>query len=134
MEHGGGWDTERGKSKLLENLEEASRCAERDLCRIAYGSDPATNAILTVKAARVAAAVHSLKLWIMTPKADTKEQFTRRVADMVVCVLRGHLDRLEKCEPPVVSTSQLWRTRLANTSRTSQRSAYWYSLMCSHLS
>lgn len=103
------------RRKQLAAIEIASRCLESFLPEQLRCGDIVTDAWLKEVMQEAANALREKKRWILTPKADTYGYLTRSLADMLLCVIGGDWDRLERIKYAQLAHPYLWRTRLFRT-------------------
>lgn len=86
----------KAKQRQLSGLEVAARCVQWYLPRQLYGGDVDTDVWWKEVTQQVANALHDKKRWILTPKKDTYEWLSQKLASTLICFLNGDWDGLEK--------------------------------------
>lgn len=69
------WADLENRQSLLASLEAAATAVERDLPVVFRSRDAVTEHWWTDRTAKMAAAIRGLKRWVLSPMADTREQF-----------------------------------------------------------
>lgn len=101
------WAHMRGRNRVLRSLERAARCLQHNLPYRLRGQDTETDRWLRDKGAGQAAALRSLKRWVLVPRADTRERFIERISQDLVRTTVGDWDGLECAEPAAARTSRM---------------------------
>jgi hypothetical protein len=81
---------------VLIRLEIVALAFERYWHRQARGGDAVTKEWLRSRCVRIAAAIRSLKLWVLSPKRDSREQLIMRLVDDLNVIAIGEIDRLSQ--------------------------------------
>jgi hypothetical protein len=97
------WTELEVKRAVIANLEAMARCVETDLPRQLATGDVSTDIWLNDRAAQIAAALRSLKKWVLTPMLDTRTQLCERLLQTFAQILSGDWDALERAVPERVS-------------------------------
>jgi hypothetical protein len=108
------WADINFRKKVIARLEKVATCVERVIPAQMRSGNPATDQWLSESAEEMAAGVRALAKWVMTPKADTREQLVTRLASNLVHAARGDWDGFERAKPERLSRPDLIRTRGAN--------------------
>jgi hypothetical protein len=111
------WGELRFKKELVLRLETLAACLASDLPRQLRSDDALTDVWFAELTAKSAAAVRSLKKWVITPKHDTREQLIARLTTTLALAASGNWDGLEQAQPEVSPDHQKpWFYRLASLS------------------
>jgi len=92
------WHRVDGKALLMKRLEEAARIVEKDFPDTLRSADFSTDALLKTRFDQIAAALREKKLWIATPKSDTRERLRDWLAHTLESAIEGDWDSLELAE------------------------------------
>jgi hypothetical protein len=123
------WTSLDAKREMLSTLEEAAICFERFIPRRLRTGDFSSDTWVKETSAQIAAALRSLKKWIVTPKTDTNERFVARIASTLQNSVGGDWDSLERIDPEKVPELRLLRFRARAFLRTIFISALPLSLV-----
>jgi hypothetical protein len=93
------WASLRIRREIIARLETVALCVQYGLPRQLGGSDVVTNLWIKEQTHEMASAFRSLKRWVASPRSDTQEQFTKRIAVSLVHYARGEWDLLERLSP-----------------------------------
>jgi len=97
------WRDLSKRSQLLGQLEDAATCIESGLPRRLRSGDAMSDLWLRERATRMAAALRKLKLWVATPKDDTRQILLERIKADLVRVASGNWDELAEAEARRIS-------------------------------
>ena len=118
------WIEVKYKKDQLSKIEKAAKCIETFLPRNLRSGDIITDTWLRETSMLVAAALREKKMWILTPKKDTYDNFVKSIASTITCIVIGNWDALEKMEKEKflelekASRSKRWRLRMIRLFRT----------------
>lgn len=90
------WGELSVKRDLLSELEVAASTVEDDLRAQLQTGNSADDKWFRNMTAQNAAALRSLKRWVLMPRLDTRDRFTQQVCGILVSVLRGDWDNLPR--------------------------------------
>lgn len=93
------WHLVDGKALLMKRIEEAARIIEKDFPETLRSADFATDVLLESRFEQIAAALREKKLWIATPKSDTRERLRDWLIHALEAAIGGDWDSLELAEP-----------------------------------
>jgi hypothetical protein len=111
------WTDLKFKQKTTEYLEEAANSAEKMLPRQLKSGDPATDLWLKETMIGIASALRAVKKWVLTPKADTRQQFLARISQTLVHTAKGDWDALPKEKPESINRPKVLLARVAELMR-----------------
>jgi hypothetical protein len=106
------------KQQQMLLLERAARCLERYVPRQLHCGDSVTDYWLKETFRLAAAALREKKTWVLTPKTDTYDYFTRSIASTLIHAVNNNWDALERVKAEELmrqqklARSQLWHFRL----------------------
>lgn len=106
------WSDVSVRSKLLENIESVAFCIEHFLYKKLKSGDLSTDIWFEQTTKKIAASLRLKKTWILTPRNDTANHFTKNISDTLISIANGDWDSLEKAEPEKIGTRTLWKDRL----------------------
>ena len=95
-------DVGRRRRISADRLEEIATCIEHDWVKGWAVDDIHTQSWIHDIGFKIAASYRSLKMWIMTPKADTRDRLIDRVKQQKLALLNGDWDSLRRGDPPPV--------------------------------
>lgn len=95
------------KKNQLKYLEKASKCIEIYFPRNLLSGDFVTDKWTRETTEQVAAAIRDKKKWVITPKIDTNEYFIKSIAFILICIINGNWDELERKEVKKASVPRL---------------------------
>lgn len=93
------WRGLRFKTVLIKSIEEIAGCLEYALPRRLRSGDVITDIWLEDMTKQVATALREKKMWILTPRKDTRDYLLRSLVSTLVCIVEGNWDDLERVEP-----------------------------------
>jgi hypothetical protein len=102
------WNELKFKCELMTELESIASCVQNNLPRRLKSGDALTDVWIRERSMQIAAAIRSLKQWIVTPKLDTYDGLCSRVTDTFLQAVDGNWDGLERIAPPKLSQRQLY--------------------------
>lgn len=90
------WSELSVKRDLIAELEAAASIVEGDLPALLQTGNAADDRWFGKMTSQSAAALRSLKRWVLMPKLDTRDRLTDQVCSILVSVLRGDWDNLPR--------------------------------------
>jgi hypothetical protein len=90
------WRSLAGRGELLSELELAARCLEYFIPRKLPALDPTSGAWQENRTRLMAAALRTVKIWILNPQSDTREHFIRRIAATLQPIALGDWHSVEQ--------------------------------------
>ncbi len=96
------WTDVGRRRRIVDRLEEIATCIEHDWVKGWAVDDIHTQSWIHDIGFKIAASYRSLKMWIMTPKADTRDRLIDRVKQQKLALLNGDWDSLRRGDPPPV--------------------------------
>lgn len=109
---GDNWVLLEYKRRQILYLERAAKCIEYYFPRRLQSGDVITNTWMKETARQFAAALREKKKWILVPKKDTTDYFVKSIASVLICVVSGDWDALERAEPEKLSLPEARRVIL----------------------
>ncbi|MBV9597035.1 MAG: hypothetical protein JOZ87_09225 [Chloroflexi bacterium] len=106
------WPSIHARQQLLEDLEQAAACFERDLPRVLRGCDPNTDAWFRTRGREIAASVRHLKYAVLT-QSDTRGWLVDQLAGRLSRLVVGDWDGLPRAPATPVPPRQIIRSYLA---------------------
>jgi hypothetical protein len=89
------WSDLDFKKKSIADLEAVAHLVQRDLLRELLSGEVATDRSVRDWVRQIAAGLRSLKLWILAPYPDTRDQLMKRLAETLVHVASGDWGAVE---------------------------------------
>lgn len=109
------WGELQFKKELVLRLERIASHIAHDLPRQLRNEDAITDIWFADLAIKSAAAMRSLKKWVITPKPDTRDQLIARLARSLTLAATGNWDGLEQAQPEIPPGARRpWFHRLAS--------------------
>jgi hypothetical protein len=113
------WRNLAFKRRLMNKLEDAASCVQRNLPRRLRSGDVGTDVWIAKTADEIAAALRAQKKSLLTAKPHFRSQFLAQITTNLVHAFSGNWDDMDKAEPKKISLSQSWRARVVEVFRVS---------------
>jgi hypothetical protein len=101
------WNDLEFKRRLMSELETSASCIQYLPRRLKSG-DAFTDVWIRERSTQIAAAIRSLKQWIVTPMWNTYDRLCSHVTDSFLQAVDGNWDGLERIDPPKLSQRQFY--------------------------
>ena len=116
------WRDLKKRQQIINRLENIAACIQTGIPQRMRSSDSITNSWQRKVAREIAAEIRSLKKWVCVPRADTREQFIKRINKILICIATSDWDSLERAKPE--KGFQLLQTRITNLGHVSFRALF----------
>lgn len=113
----GDWSRLEFRQELLPAIENVARIIQYEIPKKLKSGDELTDSWTVYTFIRLASALRRLKKWVVTPKIDTKQRLIEHITDYLICIYSGNWDKLEQCDPEVITQKQ-WILRTLNALKT----------------